>query len=213
MNETKTNTNPEQRLVINYLKLRRYIGYLGMGLPVILMIGVAILDQEEAVIQYSISSYYYTRLGNVFVGILVAVGVFLHAYKGHDKRDNLLASTAAILVVVVALVPTSSTDHWQETVHLTSAALFFLILAYFSYFLFTKTDLKNPGTQKLRRNKIYRICGIAIVACLVSIGIFSSILGDFYYHLKLTFWFEALALWAFGFSWLTKGEAILSDEE
>lgn len=204
--------NVEKRLVINYLKLRRYIGFLGISLPFIMMFGVAVIDQNADFVQDSISSYYYTDMRNVFVGILVAVSVFLHAYKGHEKIDNILASLAALSSLLVALVPTSVSNPAQEAVHLASAAIFFLILAYFSWFLFTKSGKENPTPQKLKRNRIYRVCAVIMVLSIVSIPVFAAILDDTYYGLNLTFWFEALALWAFGFSWLTKGEAILADE-
>lgn len=210
---SNSSSNPaERRLVINYLKLRRYIGFLGVSLPFLMMFGVAVIDPEADFVQDSISSYYYTGMRNVFVGILVAVSVFLHAYKGHEKLDNILASLAAFCALLVALVPTSASNATQETVHLTSAAIFFLILAYFSWFLFTKTDKQNPGSQKLKRNRIYRICAVIMVLSIGSVPVFAAILEDAYYDLNLTFWFEALALWAFGFSWLTKGEAILADD-
>jgi hypothetical protein len=207
----QTTIDQTRRLVINYLKLRRYIGFLGVSLPFIMMFGVAVIDPETDFVQDSISSYYYTGVRNVFVGILVAVGVFLHTYKGHAKIDNLLASLAGLCSVLVALVPTSASNPTQETVHLISAAAFFLILAYFSWFLFTKSDQANPNPQKLKRNRIYRICAVIMVLSIASVPVFAAILGDAYFDLNLTFWFEALALWAFGFSWLTKGEAILAD--
>jgi hypothetical protein len=30
-------------------------------------------------------------------------------------------------------------------------------------------------------------------------------------EIKIVFWLESLSLWAFGVSWLTKGQAILAD--
>ena len=213
INEPAPADDSSRKFVINYLKLRRYIGYLGIGLPFVLAIGVTIFDQNEDVIQNSISSYYYTDMGDVFVGILVAIGVFLHSYKGHERIDNILTSLAGLFAIMTALIPTTSTDSLQETLHLGSATAFFIILAYFSYFLFTKSNKDNPGRQKIKRNRVYRICAVIMIISIASIPLFSSLLGKLYNDLNLTFWFEAIALWAFGFSWLTKGEALLADNK
>ena len=101
----------------------------------------------------------------------------------------------------------------MSTVHFISAAVFLLILAYFSIFLFTKTGGKPITPEKKKRNLIYRICGYTIIACLVLLAIYFAVPG-----LKTKFSsfspvliFEALALWAFGFSWVVKGEFILKD--
>lgn len=211
LDEPSTDSSAK-RLVINYLKLRRYIGYLGMGLPFILVLGVAILNNNNDIIQVSISDYYYTDVRNVFVGILVAVSAFLHSYKGYEKIDNLLTSLAALFALGIAFIPTTAIDELQNTLHLISAAAFFIILAYLSYFLFTKTDKEEPGKKKHQRNQIYRICAIIMVVCILLVPLLNTILGNLYYQWNLTFWLETLALLAFGFSWLTKGEAILPDD-
>jgi hypothetical protein len=91
--------------------------------------------------------------------------------------------------------------------------LFFLILASFSFFLFTKTAKdKGPTRQKKKRNVIYRICGLVMVASLTATVIFMAIRDD---NSKFPFVFlgETIALVAFGISWLTKGEAIYPDKK
>ena len=61
----------------------------------------------------------------------------------------------------------------------------------------------------------HRFCGVAIVLCIGIIGAHSL-------YMRMTgqegakewpaiFWLESLALWAFGFSWLVKGETLLRD--
>ena len=68
--------------------------------------------------------------------------------------------------------------------------------------------------QKRKRNKIYRISGYVILASLILIALYKFYLESKFVNLqdyKPVFWLESLALIAFGFSWLTKGEAILSD--
>ena len=40
-----------------------------------------------------------------------------------------------------------------------------LALAYFSFFLFTLSS-GSPTPRKRTRNRIYRVCGVTIVACI-----------------------------------------------
>ena len=47
---------------------------------------------------------------------------------------------------------------------------------------------------------------------VIVLGLFNIIPTETYDRLKLTFWMEALAVEAFGFSWLVKGEALMQDK-
>lgn len=99
------------------------------------------------------------------------------------------------------------------TAHLVSAALLFLILAFFCFFVFTRVLPKHwlPNRalkpEKALRNRIYVICGIAMLVAMAAIAA-KLWFGDgwsFWTALNLTFWFETFALWAFGVSWALKG--------
>jgi hypothetical protein len=194
----------------SYLALRKSIGWIGILLPLVLTTGAYILF-EDPVIQASISHYYHTEMGDVFVGALCAVALFLFFYVGHDLYDNTVATIAGTFALGVAWFPV--TNHGEATgsgiIHLISAASLFLILAYFSYFIFTKGS-DNPTPEKLIRNKIYRRCGIIIAACIVGILVY-KIASDA--ESSFVFWAETVALVTFGFSWLTKGEAIYADNK
>jgi hypothetical protein len=113
----------------------------------------------------------------------------------------------------VALFPTTSTTSWVHNAHFGFAAALFLTLSWFSLFQFTQTAKDVPPTlKKMQRNRIYRTCGIVMVACVAFIALYKGFLTNTpLAGLKPVFWFESLALWAFGFSWLTKGEFILQD--
>ncbi len=94
---------------------------------------------------------------------------------------------------------------------------FFLTLIYFSLFLFTKTDPDQPPTRrKLHRNTVYRICGYTMGACIGLIALYLLMpeeTASRYAKYQPVFWLEGLAIVVFGISWLTKGEAILQDED
>jgi hypothetical protein len=51
-----------------------------------------------------------------------------------------------------------------------------------------------------------------MLACIVLIAVYELFLsGTGLAELKPVFWLESLALWAFGLSWMTKGEVLLED--
>jgi succinate dehydrogenase hydrophobic anchor subunit len=222
MSDEKKEDN--NNLVLSYLALRKAVGFLGIALPVVLILG-AILIGNCSGLQASISDYHNTAMRDVFVGILCAIALFLFAYSGYDKLDFWMAKAAGLLGFFVAIFPDDpdltnpctiqcmqNIPGWMSTVHFISAAVFLLILAYFSIFLFTKTGGKPITPEKKKRNLIYRICGYTIIACLVLLAIyFLMSLQDELGKYSPVLILEALALWAFGFSWVVKGEFILKD--
>ncbi|MCA1949384.1 MAG: hypothetical protein LDL24_02355 [Treponema sp.] len=218
-------------ILISYKTLRRLIGILGMALPVALIAGGFL--QPGGGIQGSISAYYHTNMRDLFVGILFVVGLFLISYHGYDKEDNLVTNLSGLFAIGVALFPTVASDNsglaallpprlgvfqlepeLSGTLHLLWALLFFILLAYNAYFLFTKTGDKKPGPQKLKRNTVYRTCGILIVASLLGIVLYMLFLQKTVLrHYAPVLILETIALWAFGFSWFVKGETLFRDEK
>ena len=212
-------SGPDDSLVLSYLGLRKAIGVLGLALPFVLAVGGMLLDGPG--IQASISNYYYTGMRNVFVGTLCAIGVFLLSYRGYERTDDIAGYIACVLSVGVAFFPTtpactpSDAQRLIGRLHLASAAGFFLTLSYFSLILFTKTDpTKQPTARKLQRNTVYRACGGIMLGAIGLIVLYAllprNVTGSLD-RLDPVFWLEALAVVAFGVSWLTKGEAILKD--
>src|SRR5258708_15653943 len=151
--------NPQDSLVVSYLSLRKAVGIIGFALPFVLAIGACLLQRRG--IQCSVSAYYYSDMGNVFVGSLSAIGVFLMSYRGYeeDKIAGRLASVFAIGVALLPPDPCASAGSCIGSLHLASSALLFLTLAYFSIFLFTKTaPSQQPTLQNRQRNSVYRLC-------------------------------------------------------
>ncbi|WP_421723125.1 hypothetical protein [Bauldia sp.] len=98
-----------------------------------------------------------------------------------------------------------------NTMHFVAAALLFAFLAYYSFFVFTRVtaDQRNAdGTltaTKRTRNRLYIASGIIILFSMAAIALSGPLGFANWETLNLTFWFEALALWAFGLSWMLKG--------
>ncbi len=204
-------------LVLSYLDLRKSIGVIGTLLPFVVAIGKHLLDGPG--LMMTVSSYYYSAMGGVFVGSMCAIGVFLWSYRGYDWSDSIAATIGAICAIGTALVPAApdidptarqiSIGH----IHIALAAGFFLTLAYFALVLFRKTTTDEPPTpMKLVRNKVYTVCGYTILAAVVLIAVVYLLPADSPINaVSPIFWLEAIACVAFGISWFVKGEAILKD--
>lgn len=224
MKSMEKQENELNNLLISYKTLRKAVGILGITLPITLFAGSKLIGQCDYV-QHSISHYYYTLMGDVFVGTLCAFGIFLITYKGYTKTDNIASNLAGLFAICVALFPTyENTDlqccifnlapnNFRTGIHYSSAALFFIVLAFISYFLFTKSS-GDITPQKIIRNRIYRICAFVIVLSIISIFLFHKVpaITKTFSSYQPVFFLESLALFAFGFSWLIKGETIFKDK-
>lgn len=197
--------------IVSYRTLRRLVGWLGILLPFVLLAGCAVLGSKHVLLE-SISAYYGSDMRNVLVGFLFAVGAFLLCYQGYDWRDNLAGNLACVFLLGVALFPITSEANWVHVVHLTSAGALFSTFAVFSLYLF-RLSRKGvpPSPEKRKRNLVYLISGLVIVACILAIGI-SKLFFDEVAGWEPVFWLESLALCAFGVSWLLKGERFLRDK-
>jgi len=219
-NETK-GKREGSRLIFSYLEHRRTIGILGIALPVVMYVGAKIFFCTD--LQHAISQYYHTGMRDVFVGILWCMGIFFLSYRGYERKDDIAGDIAAVSIIGVSISPSVESacyqcqGFWVEYAHYTLAAIFFITLSIFCIHLFTKSDQPKPyKPEKQKRNKIYRACGYTIIACIIIIGIYDLMIKgklDWLDKIQPVFWLEAIALWAFGLSWLVKGGAIATDQK
>ncbi|SOE20632.1 hypothetical protein SAMN06298216_1117 [Spirosomataceae bacterium TFI 002] len=211
-----------QLQLISFLWLRRGIGLAGIVLPIFLIAGTYLVGNEECkTIQSAISDYYHTIVRDIFVGVLAVLAIFLFSYKGPEKIDNIAANLAGLFALGIAYFPTSikTCNQWNgyenPVMHNISAVSFFLVLTYFSLFLFPKTSSLDPPTpEKLKRNKIYKTCGIIMLISIIIVGIQMTFLEKVspFDSFPIILIFEWVALWAFGISWIVKGELFLEDK-
>lgn len=210
-------------LAVSYLALRQIIGLLGILLPVVCIVGGLIFAKLG--VQSSISAYYHTNMRDFFVGLMVCTGLFMLTYGGYDLLDRIISLALAVTALGIAFFPCLGstevrvgilqfTPKVANVIHSTSAITFFVLLAFNSYFLFTKTNPEKPMTpQKLHRNVVYRVCGIVIISAAALAALFILLLNSKQEEAsKVILIFESIMLLAFGVSWLTKGEAILGDK-
>jgi hypothetical protein len=231
-------------LNISYLNLRRIVGSIGLLLPLVLGVGIIVLNQN---VPYSISSYYYSPMRNILVASLCVLGVFLITYRGYDSVDSWITNVAGAAAIGVAFFPTSNpsfTPAWVGRVHPYFAAVALVSLALMAL-QFTQTwptgggagaggaasswaeDFRQMGLalifryedrggtrtrRKKIRDRLYSSC-----AWLILIGVALAFAQNFWPAsakgvTPWLFWFESLAIVAFGTSWLVKGETILTDD-
>ena len=221
-------TKTKDPAILSYYEMRRAVGLIALILPFALAVGCilyALLGPDHAlpqpILQRSISDYYYTPMRNYLVGSLCAIAAFLACSRGYDLSDEITGYLASFFTLCVALIPPvdprSSVYTAKQVdigfVHSGFAALMFLSLAYFCIFLFRKSSPEKTLTRRKRhRNRIYGICGLIIVACIVvMVSLTLRAIAESLRPSFLLFWCESLALAAFGVAWLTKGEGILRD--
>jgi hypothetical protein len=200
------------KIMINTKQLRCLIGGLGMALPWIvatlsLAFGYGFPDSISA-------TYFVDPCITPFMIILGASGILLFTYKGYDIVDNILNTIAGVFALGVCLFPCAAKSGLigtfqlpaatSDTIHMISAIGFFGILAYNSFFQFTK-GVPNPTPNKKKRNVIFRVCGIGMIASFVLLRLANFGIINVPH---VIWWIEAIALAFFGISWLTKANCL-----
>ena len=215
-------------LALSQLSLRKGLGLLGLALPAVFLTG-----SPGIPLQRSLSAYYYVpHLRDLLVGVLSAIGAFLVFYRGYTTvpmafqnlpawlnrhmTDTKLTTVAGLGALITAYLPTcevqeSCTAPFIAGLHLAGSVTFLGTLAVLSIWAFTESDTDPTDWDATKRwsNRVYTTCGWTILAALIAaalvLGFHIQSLGPF---TQPIFWLESLAIWAFGISWLVKGEAI-----
>ena len=196
-----TNTAWGENPALSYRNLRAITGYVGLTLPVVLLIAGLVDGHFES----SISAYYYTKVGNVFTGALCVIGVFLLAYRltalAVDNIATTLAGIAALGVAFFHCAPQNATPSQLRLadVHLTCAAVLFVLLGAISLFLFPQ-----DVPQRWRAN-LYRALGTLIWLSIALMPTLSSLAGSFYNNHHVFFILETTCVMAFAASFILKG--------
>jgi hypothetical protein len=180
---------------------RQVIGYLGLALPILLVLMVRLRPnpQTDRWVGNSISAYYWTGAVSFFVGLLAALSLFLLTYRGYankfhkyDRGAAIIAGIAAALIILFPTTPPPGITplpwwhDWINTTHLIASIILFSMFAVFSLWLFRKTASDGePLADKKRRNAIYLLCGIGILGSMAWTAVMRN-MG------RPTFWPESL---------------------
>ncbi len=108
-------------LVLSYMTLRNFIGFIGFLLPIILLL--TNLKSEGYKIQPSISDYYYSRNGDTIVVVLSILGVFLFTYQGYNWKEKFLTKIAGLCAIGVAFCPTNYDGATIEKLEMSKEAI------------------------------------------------------------------------------------------
>jgi hypothetical protein len=208
--------------------LRNTIGILGILLPPLIYLGLWIDSGHNQPLE-SISHYYLTRAGSVFVIIVSLLAFFLLIYKGSREIDFWISTLAGLSALMVILFPTGNIslkecelshpvimshvkhNQFRETFHLISAAVFLGCLAFMSFFLFPHPKNSERIHKKKLRNRIYKFCAafmVIFLGVMLVCFVTKQTNEEWYFNGKITFWMESLAVWSFGISWLVKGSIV-----
>lgn len=160
----------------------------------------------------SISASYYEGgwARDILVGFLFSISAFLLAYNGRSGEEMVSSKLAAIAAMGVAMFPCKCGNHPQVIpyVHGISAAVMFLLLAFFCYQFFRRA--KDKGDPQARRRAfVYAVCGAVIVTSILTLtidhlsgGVLSARID------RLTFFGEAAGLVSFGIAWISASHCL-----
>lgn len=223
----------QNELVFSYLTLRNFIGFSGILLPFVLC-------WQNKKVEDSISRFYFTSAGDLFVVLLCVLGVFLFTYNGYSTFEKILSKIAGLSAIGVAFFPmylekefnlkpptVAGIHHFPSNYpsylygklqyHFFFATLFFLCISILALIYFPRTRPGNKVSfrssetrKKYIRNIIYRFCGIVMLGCLVMLALGFSGIRVVKSE-NFIFIFETIAIEAFGLAWIVKGETLLQD--
>jgi hypothetical protein len=157
----------DQAYTYSYRIIRLVVGFLGIVLPVIFIIGEAAFLKGSVQVRGSLSAYYHSPMQDFFVGGLRVIGFMLATYMGGEPKswDFWVSLLAGIALLGVVFFPTSrppdqagsgacgspaargcssieSTlgEHQTALIHATCAVVFIICLAIMSL-LFALADV------------------------------------------------------------------------
>jgi hypothetical protein len=209
----------------SFLLMRAIIGFIGLTLPVVLIVADHLLGPNAPTVRSSLSSYYYSGTRDYFVGSLFAAGVFLIAYKMFERSlSNLLSVVGGLAAITVTLFPTQRPpgtaaaltpiqqrlgEATVSHVHYTAAGIFIVSLAIIT-FSFGRQEGRRSQQRPSGRARLspsfwrwfHWLAGLAILA---SVGFIVFAEREHFFTSYALLVGETVALVAFGASWLTKG--------
>lgn len=204
-------SHSKRSIVFDYRALRLIMGLIAFSLPIV----VTVLATDPL---SSISASYYTDGRDAFVGMLFIVGALLWAYHGHNSREEWASKIASVAAISVAVFPTACAACSPDTtsiIHYVAASTLFSLLAYFCLGPFRKNTKDHSG-KKGRRGRIYLICGLVIIGAMLGLLASTFLLPQATQDaLLVTYFAEAVALWAFGVAWMVAGKyfSVVVDED
>lgn len=197
-------TDLKKHILQTYSLLRIGNALIGILFPLVLWWGGLL---RKVPFQESISAYYHTSMGDVFVGSLCAIGAFLYFYKGVTSQENIALNIAGIFIILVAFLPTEAPPDLKCPVftapglHGICAILFFVAVAYVCWFRASDTldELNNRDREKLYK-RVYKLLAILLIVLPLTVVVLYKIQA----FTGLIFFIELFAIWVFSAYWIVK---------
>ena len=195
-----------------YFSLRWGMVVIAFAFPIVVTLGGFFLFKSGLLA--SLSAYYYTGVRDVFVGLLVAIGVCLYLYKGFSMSENVALNLAGVFVVAVAMFPTQSNcDKSCDlfTTHTVAAVLFFLCIAYVAIFKGPETlSLLEDEQLRKKYRRTYKTLGTVMIVS-PAVALIASLILEASTGKKFVIVFaEWLAVWIFAAYWFFKSRELAS---
>jgi hypothetical protein len=205
-----------QAIARTYFALRMGLAVMAFAFPILLWIGGHFL--ADIPLQGSMSAYYHASLHalsggpagqgvmrDVFVGILITVGVILFLYQGVTRPEDFALNLAGILALGIALFPmqwSSGPKNLGDKLHGAFAVSFFVCIAYVA--VFRSVDTLSLIRDKARRER-YRRLYVSVGWAMVGFPALAFVLALFpaFMSYKI-FLMELFGIYAFGFYWVLK---------
>jgi len=170
------NTTKAGGVVATYLLLRRAIGWIGLLLPIVVIVGDAAFCSGP--LPNSLSDFYYTPMRNILVGALCVLGVFLLLYDVSVRVDRWITNAAGMGVLGVAFLPGS-----PQVAHLTTSQevignihVFFAAIAFVAPSIaigVISTAFTDPGTA-VGLLSTYGILGLVLMYLMANIALIAA---------------------------------------
>lgn len=221
------------RYVRSFLFLRLTIGFLGIALPLALVLIDWAAFGGDPVPRDSLSVYYYSGMREVFTVTLGTIAFFLFAYKITERNlDNTLSVLAGLAGMLIPLCPTSPpeglsphpaptplqdllTEKWTTRIHFGASAAFIALLGIVCWFFGRREGKRTDPQGRVPRSfwKFWhRACAGAIGGAGIWILLTVKIFGHGPVYEAHPYWSlllgEWISCWAFGLSWFAKGAEI-----
>ncbi len=211
----------QKHVLATYFTLRRGTTVLAVLLPILLWGGEAFFGTDPG-LKGSMSAYYHSSVGDVFVGALIVIGAVLYLYKGFSTKENCALNLAGTFVVAAALLPAAvpvliqqdlancecaSQPFTAPIAHGTCALLFFGCIAYVCIFRASDTlHLINDERRRRYYHVIYKTLGGLMIILPATAAVLLYFLQFDLDPGKRTIIFgvEAVAVWTFAAYWAVK---------
>jgi hypothetical protein len=231
--EHRHSRNPidrDQGYTLSYRAIRLVVGFLGVLLPILFIIGETLFLKGGVHVRGSLSAYYHTSMQDVFVGGLCVIGLMLVSYMAGELRtlDFWASVIAGIAVLGVVFFPTSRSglpahaprcgsdpqplgcsfveqtlgEHETAVIHGVCAIVFILSLAVMSLLFATSEGLPWKAQAAVPGGRKSLFWTHSACAIVILGAVVWAFLGAQIWELTPLYVGEVASVWAFASSWL-----------